>query len=85
MQLTGTNSSIDLIILIDYIHQTKFDDLYRSRQFGIAKRLRGRVATATACSRMLINGIAPVKSAQYLHKDNSFSLFVSFADLVVMA
>ena len=26
MQLTGPNSSIGLIVLIDYAHRTKFDD-----------------------------------------------------------
>src|SRR5690606_16676685 len=54
MQLTGTNSSIDLITPIYNIHQAKLDDLYRSRQSGFARRLRGRAGKPAACSRMLI-------------------------------
>ncbi len=53
MQLTGTNSSIDLITPIYNIHQAKLDDLYRSRQSGFARRLRGRAGKPAACSRML--------------------------------
>lgn len=38
MKLTGTNSSIGLIVLIDYAHRTKFDepDLLSSRAIGAA-------------------------------------------------
>ena len=53
MKLTGTNSSIGLIVLIDYAHRTKFDvpktfvlAAYANLRFAACGRPAKRLATA---------------------------------------
>ena len=86
LKLTGTNSSIGLIVLIPYAHrETRWSD-QRSRMSGpygpMLREGAGKPATRSrAC------GLRPKanRKRRRLGTKNSFSNNVRFADLVVMA
>lgn len=84
LKLTGTNSSIGLIVLIPYAHrETRWSD-QRSRMSGpngpMLREGAGKPATRSrAC------GLMPESHKRRLGTENSFSNNVRFADLVVMA
>ena len=79
LKLTGTNSSIGLIVLIPYVHLTKSDDLLPSRQSasptppGRASQRLGRAVALADC-----------RPTRGWHKTQLLD-YVRFADLVVMA
>ena len=53
MQLTGTNSSIDLIILIINIHQTKFDVSFVLTAERLTSQASLRTARNISCDGLL--------------------------------
>jgi hypothetical protein len=88
MKLTGTNSSIGLIILITHIHLTRSDELdlshapYRTFGAGAATARRatgdGQVGLAGKCTQD--------RSSPTIKTNNSsFFILLRFADLVVTA
>ena len=88
LKLTGTNSSIGLIVLIPYAHLTKSMDCSHSRLF----RPSGGAAEARRISARRPVDLAKLRSERRqdckerpIGTENSFSNNVRFADLVVMA
>jgi hypothetical protein len=86
LKLTGTNSSIGLIVLIPYAHREIRWSYQRSRMSGpygsMLREGAGKPATRSrAC------GLMPEATCRKrrLGTENSFSSNVRFADLVVMA
>ena len=80
MKLTGTNSSIGLIVLIPNVHQNQ-----RQRMSGPSRAYapRGRRTTGDALSRL--RALPESRSHMSPTAQNSFSKYMPFADLVVMA
>ena len=86
LKLTGTNSSIGLIVLIPYAHrETRWSD-QRSRVVSAFGRTL-REGAGKPATRSRACGLTPESQPQRrrLGTKNSFSNNVRFADLVVMA
>jgi hypothetical protein len=87
LKLTGTNSSIGLIVLIPNIHLTKSNGLpalTHERPLR-AYAPRGRRKTGDAQSRLRALPEAVCRTTSPWHKNSFSNLNVRFADLVVMA
>ncbi len=94
LKLTGTNSSIGLIVLIPYIHPTSRMVCQRSRMsgpYGLCSA-RGRRTTGDAQSRLRASPVGKAQTSQRHRGDDPWialeqllDLNVRFADLVVMA
>ena len=87
LKLTGTNSSIGLIVLIPYAHLTKSNGLTSAH--ASYRPSAGRSARAPENRRraVALAGLRPEanRKRRRLGTKNSFSNNVRFADLVVMA